>query len=509
MTGKASRSEPLALILAWLAFALRVFGLGFQSLWRDEVDALRFATRALPELLETFRTPGENGPFFFLALRPWLKVGGFSEFALRFPSACAGTLAVPVLYVLVKRLAGKRPAVIAALLAATAPYMVWYGQDAKMYATLTLLVPLSLWFSVETAQRGSLWRWLLLYIVTTLCFYTHLLAALVVPVQALWLLILSTGRTPARRWVTVAIYLAALLLPYLPLLRWQSSMWLSPYETGHSFVPLGDILAVLAVAFSRGVLPVKAPISMLPAILALVAGLGLWATAPSAQHDSFGLPTRGDRWRVVAVLAVWLFLPPLAVYGVSLGMPLFTDRYLIWCMPAFLALASLGITALARAWRPLGATVLAGMLVASLAGVWAQGSQPIKSDFRAAARFVLAHQRPGDLLMFQIPYNRYTFSYYSAGNYTAQDGRVPEEPSSNGELPWVDGPFTNDGAIEVTIAEQMAQKTAGSRAVWLIASEVSLWDQRELTQLWLSDNGEATDQADFARVSVTRYEMKK
>jgi hypothetical protein len=55
----------------------------------------------------------------------------------------------------------------------------------------------------------------------------------------------------------------------------------------------------------------------------------------------------------------------------------------------------------------------------------------------------------------------------------------------------------------------MAQRTAGSRAVWLIASEVSLWDQRELTQLWLSDNGEATDQADFARVSVTRYEMKK
>ena len=163
MTGKARRTELLALILAWLALALRVFGLGFQSLWRDEVDALRFATRALPELLETFRTPGENGPFFFLALQPWLTVGGHSEFALRFPSACAGTLAVPVIYVLVKRLAGRRPALIAALLAATAPYLVWYGQDAKMYAALTLLVPLSLWLTVETAQRGGLWRWLLLY----------------------------------------------------------------------------------------------------------------------------------------------------------------------------------------------------------------------------------------------------------------------------------------------------------------------------------------------------------
>jgi hypothetical protein len=366
-----------------------------------------------------------------------------------------------------------------------------------------------LWLTVEAAQHGSMRRWVLLYIVTSLCFYTHLLAALIVPVQVLWLLILSTGRTSVRRWIGPAIYLAALLLPYLPLLRWQSSMWLSPFETGHPFVPLGDIFAVLAVAFSRGVLPVRAPISLLPAILALVAGLGLWATAPSTQRTGSSSSTRKDRWRVVAVLGVWLFLPPLAVYGVSLGMPLFTDRYLIWCMPAFLALASLGIIAFARVWRPLGAAVLAGMLAAGLAGVWAQGTQPVKSDFRAAARFVLAHQRPGDLLVFQIPYNRFTFSYYSAENHTGQDGRVPEEPSLNGELPWVDGPFTNDGATQVAVAEQMVQRTAGSRGVWLIASEVPMWDQRGLTQRWLSDNGNATDRADFVRVSVTRYELKK
>ena len=502
MSVKARRFELLVLILAGLAFAVRVFGLDFQSLWRDEVDALRFATRALPALLDTFQRPGENGPVFFLALRSWLAAGGRSEFALRFPSAWAGTLAVPMIYVLVRRLAGRLPGLIAALLAATAPYLIWYGQEAKMYAALTLLVPLSLWLTVEAAQRGGLWRWLLLGLVTTFCFYTHLLAVLVVPVQALWLLIVPSDRRPARRWITAAIYLTVLCLPYIPLLRWQAGMWLSTFETGHPFVPLGDMLAVLAVAYSRGVLPVKAPISLLPALLALVAGLGLWATGPSAQIVSCGPTARGDRWRVVAMLAVWLLLPPLAVYGVSLGMPVFTDRYLIWCMPAFLALASLGIVALTHVWRPLGATVLAAMLAASLAGVLAQASRPIKSDFRAAARFVLDHQRPEDLLIFQIPYSRYTFSYYT-------NAGVPEEHSAPGKLPWMDGPFTNNGSDESAVAEQMAQGTAGSRAAWLIASEVPMWDQRELTRAWLSDHGWATDQADFARVSVTRYELEK
>jgi 4-amino-4-deoxy-L-arabinose transferase-like glycosyltransferase len=511
MTGKARRFDLQVLILAWLAFSLRVFGLDFQSLWRDEVDALRFATRALPQLLETFRTPGENGPLYFLALRFWLAAGGRSEFSLRFPSVWVGTVAVLVIFVLVRRLAGRRPALIAALLAATAPYLIWYGQEAKMYAALTLLAPLSLWLTVEACQRGGWWRWLLLYAVTVLCFYTHLLAALVAAVQVLWLLILPSWGRPARRWLIAAGYLAALFLPYLPLFRWQAGMWLSPFETGHPFVPLGDILAVLAVAFSQGLLQAKTPIALLPAILALVAGIGLCATGSAAQRGASGgstesewstLPPSVGGWRVVAMLSVWLFLPPLAVYGVSLGMPIFTDRYLIWCMPAFLALASLGIVALARAWRPLGAVVLAAMLVVNGAGLWAQRSQPIKSDFRAAARFVLAHRQPGDLLLFQIPYSRYPFSYYS-------NGGVPEELSARGDLPWMEGPFTNNGASEVVIAEQMARGTAGRRAVWLIASEVVLWDQRELTRAWLSSNGQVTDQADFTRVSVARFELGK
>ncbi len=120
----ARRRDTFALILAitWLAFALRIAVLTAQSLWRDEVDALRFATQPLPVLLEMFRRHGENGPLFFLTLRPWLQLAGRSEFALRFPATLAGTLAVPASYALLRRLTGRRgPAAVAALLSATAP----------------------------------------------------------------------------------------------------------------------------------------------------------------------------------------------------------------------------------------------------------------------------------------------------------------------------------------------------------------------------------------------------
>ena len=117
----------------------------------------------------------------------------------------------------------------------------------------------------------------------------------------------------------------------------------------------------------------------------------------------------------MALLLIWLLLPPLAVYGVSLGMPLFTDRYLIWAMPAFLALAGLGVIALARTWRPLGLGPLCLILAFNLFSAGAQTMRPIKSDFRAAARYVMTHRQGDDLLVYQIPHIRYTFSYYASG----------------------------------------------------------------------------------------------
>ena len=157
-TDRAARSTVLAITL--LACALRSLPLLSQSLWRDEVDALLFATRPLPQLLDMFRQPGQNGPLFFLLLRPWLALSGHSEFALRFPAMFFGVLSVPLLYVLLARLAGRPVALVGALLMATAPYGVWYGQEAKMYSLLTVLAPAALLAIVWLRERAPGAAWL-------------------------------------------------------------------------------------------------------------------------------------------------------------------------------------------------------------------------------------------------------------------------------------------------------------------------------------------------------------
>ena len=130
-----------------------------------------------------------------------------------------------------------------------------------------------------------------------------------------------------------------------------------------------------------------------------------------------------------------------------------------------------------------------------------QSARPIKSDLRAAARYVTAHRQSDDLVIYQIPHIRYTFSYYASGYTSGRND--PNAPAFLG----VDGLYTNNGMSEAEAANRMVSETAGARAVWLIASEASMWDQRGLTERWLADHATPALHADFERVSVTRYEL--
>ncbi len=61
----------------------------------------------------------------------------------------------------------------------------------------------------------------------------------------------------------------------------------------------------------------------------------------------------------------------------------------------------------------------------------------------------------------------------------------------------------------LAVAETLANGVGQATAVWLITSEAPMWDARGLTQAWLTAHGAVTDQAELARVAVTRYELRK
>ena len=182
----------LALVLA--AYSLRVTGLDRQSLWRDEVDAIYFAVRSLGDTLAMFTATAQNGPLYFLLLRPWFFLAGTSEFVLRYPSVLLGTASVPLLWQVARQLTpGKNDLnnfhLVAAALLAISPYMVWYGQEGKMYAAITFLALLATWFWLRGVLRGGWGNWLAYWLTVTVAMYVHLLMVLILPLHFLWFLI--------------------------------------------------------------------------------------------------------------------------------------------------------------------------------------------------------------------------------------------------------------------------------------------------------------------------------
>ena len=192
-------------------------------------------------------------------------------------------------------------------------------------------------------------------------------------------------------------------------------------------------------------------------------------------------------------------IPLLSVWVISQWQPLFTDRYFIWTSPAFYLLVALGLASIwhfgdGGRWMVL--FLLSVVIAFGVVNLRQQAAEPVKSDFRAAAAYVAERHTPGELIIFQIPHGRYTFDYY-----------FPQE-----EYAWAEGLFTNhrlpDGSYvmsEQDAARRMQEMTAAYDAVWLVATETTMWDERGLVRAWLETSKERADEAYFKWVDVYRY----
>ncbi|MFN8491128.1 MAG: glycosyltransferase family 39 protein [Caldilineaceae bacterium] len=546
MIVKNTKTRFYLLLLVLAAFAWRVQGLTNQSLWRDEVDAVYFALRNVLETLAMFKRGADNGVLYFLTLRPWFYLVGASEFALRYPSALAGTLSVPLLWQVARQLVrsgecgmrnspeairavedfavGAVPEVssqfrtphsafripfLAALFLAFNPYQLWYGQEGKMYAVIMVLTLLATWFWLKGIERGG-WRPWLAYLVTvSLAIYTHLLMVLLIPLHLIWFLL--AWPQSRQHWRGYGLALAGLTLPYLPMVWWQWDMLTtSEHKTGFSFTPLTEMLHLLLLSHSRGFLPSNDLLRLAPLFFLGLAGLVLgMSEMGETKNEEY---TTLAAWRRFSLVLTWLIAPILSIYLVSLRQPIFTERYIIWLAPALMLLLALGVQAVMSNAGSLG-RLLAGVFIVYVLGFWLyagwqQKTMPMKYDLRDAVTYIAERRSPDTLLILQIPYMEFSYRYYSS-NFTPH--LFAKSDAKLGK--WVGGLWTNDGSADdqarSQVDQQMQQMTAGAKELWVMRSEVEMWDARHLMDEWLDQHGEVVDQAEFLGTQVKHYQMQK
>ncbi|MCC9076965.1 glycosyltransferase family 39 protein [Litorilinea aerophila] len=363
-----------------LGFGLRLYRLEAQSLWYDEGVTADIARRSLAEL--TRWTAGDiQPPLYYYVVAAWGRLAGWSEWSLRFPSAFFGTLTIPLLALLAREVTRQRLAgILAAAIGAVHPLLLYYSQEARMYAMLTALGVLLGYLVVHGAwHREDRWRhWTSYVLVATAAVYTHyfafflLLALGVTFLLDHWLGNWLTGRhlralaagrpqpglDPARPSPFTPFLLGngavlGLYLPWFTVLLNRLSVDSSYWEGS---LKLWEALRHVAISFVAGetVLEAEAVRLLLPyGLITLVAMAALlW---------------RGNhRWRVVHYGLLWLILPLLAILILAAMVPKFNARYAMIALPGLILLWSGGLAELmAPAAHPL-ADRRAGLLAAYL-----------------------------------------------------------------------------------------------------------------------------------------------
>jgi len=340
-------------LLALVAGAalLRFLTLDVQSLSNDEAFTVAIATGGLGSVLSAVESTESTPPLYYYLAWGWEKPLGSGEAGMRLLPALLGTLLVPATWAAARETLSRRSALIAALLVAVSPLLVWYSQEARAYALFALLSTLGLLFFLR-ALKGAARDLALWSLCSALAVATHYFAVFPVAAEGLWLLLAARE---ARGRVLAACAVPGLVGgALLPLLLHQQAHVPRAWTEGFTLWDQLRGLVQQAAVGPRWTWLVQRPGVF--AILALAAvALALLVWRGSAAERRGALPA--------AVVGLSVLVPPIVIS--VFGDNLVATRNLIaaWPPAAIVVAAGLG----AEGVRYAGAAVTAALCAVMLA----------------------------------------------------------------------------------------------------------------------------------------------
>jgi len=342
-----------------IAAAIRFSTIGLQSFDDFEAYTVSLVHMHFGTMLSAIPHYEATPPLYYILAWLWARLGGSGEAWLRSLSAIASVATVPVAYLAARTLASARTALLAAGVLALSPTAVWFAQEARAYALVSLLLAVALLFFLrELSGKGksvvnvSVWA-----LAAALALVTHYFAALILVPEAVWLALASRLRRPMRLILLIPIVVGVALLP--------SAL---SHATGGGAGAGGGEAAQLALAprvpqtIKQLVvgynLPAKVPITICGVALCALAALGALRSRSRSERR---LAVAGALLTATAVMGLLL----LALVGHDY----FLSRYLtVVLVPAALLIA-VGIASLPRRLTVAATSALALTFCAAIAAV--------------------------------------------------------------------------------------------------------------------------------------------
>jgi mannosyltransferase len=394
------------------------------SYWRDEGATLSAVTRPAGDLLRMLGHADAVHGVYYLMVWAVVRIFGTAELVTRLPSAVAMAVAAIAVAGIGRRLISRRAGLLAGLVFAALPEVSRYGQEARSYATVSALAAVASYLLVrvlaeavpgtgespdgaETAGPGrppaGRRRWLIGYGAAVAALgVVNIFGLVIIPAHGLTVLLASRraraagtgagGRGLRRGWLAAIAAAVAVTSPVL-VYAWQqqgAQEWLKP----PSLSMLAKLPNLIGSPFLGGAL-----------LLVIIGGV---ATSRAAGRTAADWPAR-----LPALCLPWLLMPPAILILLSFIHPVYTLRYVLFCLPAVAVLAGAGLAALG--WRT-GLVALAVVVGIAVPGqLNARRPAAHGDNIRQADRIIAENRRPGDAVLYTGRDARYMAAAYPFG----------------------------------------------------------------------------------------------
>jgi mannosyltransferase len=465
-------SIPLLLVMA-LGMGLRLYRLDEQSVWGDEFFSVvvHLHESSLAEYIQLSRMYVDHPLLIACMTWLWSTIAGTSIFGLRLLPVLFGVAAIPLVYLLGRRLNGFFCGITASLLLALSPVHIWHSQGLRPYVLAVFFALLSLYAFFRMRESGK-WFFLCVFANAAL-FYAHWIS--VVYLAVLTLLYFLERPYSFRK---VVYWPGAHALLTGPFICWFLLYGRSTPALSESYISnLEQLIWVFSDQNLHGnglffSWPLRysgellfAGVILLAVLYAAVGRLRRQACASSGPEATRAAQNSAER-PVLLPLAILYFLPAcilLVLTGIT-GVPLLTARYLLTGIAArYLLMAYL-----VSRFRP---PLLRWGLFLLILGVYAIPQPALqrtvtRTDWFHAAQDITERALPGDVIITSRILDAQCLEYH------LPDDALPHYTVSN--------PGTLCDAIALHAHQRCHGGEAARRSVWFIANME--WDDDALIQ---------------------------
>lgn len=371
-------------------FLFKIIGIRKEAVAGDEPFTIFVAHRDVSDII-TYLSHYNNPPLYELLLHFWMKMFGNGEMAVRFLPLIFSSLAVYFVYKITLLLRNRKAAIFASVLYTFSTFLYTFAQESRVYSLFMLLALVSCYTFILLLKYNKTKTKVAFVLVSTLILYAHYFGFFVLFVQGFILLMNPTFRK--KFWSFILLY-AAILVLYSPQIATvftrfttsaSSGTWVPPVESMDNlrfiffvisnYIPIcyfTFLLLIIGLLYFQLNKSLSGWAKRIALSFSLFFAIGFLFSFGSEIDliKQFELERSGKiifvlmatiafmlvQWKsrmsnYYKFILAWAFIPPFLMFTLSIKLPIFIERYLIYFVPAFYILIALSIFRLPKKYQ--------------------------------------------------------------------------------------------------------------------------------------------------------------